>query len=188
MLNTAISARAVLIAALLTITALAAFYAPRVLGSGDVPAQVVQGDINCDGLVDARDALGALRHTADLSVDQDEPCFSPGSVAAIPGPQGPQGEPGVSLYALVNAAGTLQRGTAIAATSPFNGTYEVTFAEDVSECAAIANPGAVGSGGISYSHTAIATVGILGDDRIEVYFANHESTPIATDFHLIVAC
>jgi hypothetical protein len=182
MLTIAISARAVTVAALLTITALAAFYAPHVLGSGDVPGQVVQGDINCDGIVDALDAIGALRHTADLSVEQDQPCFSPGSVAAIPGP------PGLSLYAQVNAEGALQRGTAIAATSPLNGTYEVTFAEDVSECAAIANPGAVGSGGISYSHTAIATVGILGNDRIEVSFANPQGAPIATDFHLIVAC
>ena len=55
---------------------------------------VLQGDINCDGVVDGRDALGDLRFVGGLSVQQDEPCPDVGTLAAIPGPAGPQGAQG----------------------------------------------------------------------------------------------
>jgi hypothetical protein len=92
MITITISARAA--ALLLAAAALLTLYATDALGSGDVPDEVLQGDINCDGLVDFQDGLGALRHEAGLPVPQNEPCFAPGSVAAIPGPQGPEGPPG----------------------------------------------------------------------------------------------
>jgi hypothetical protein len=57
--------------------------------------EVIQGDVDCDGDVDSVDALGGLRHIADLSVSQSEPCPDIGTTAAIPGP------PGVSGYEIV---------------------------------------------------------------------------------------
>ena len=87
MLTITISARAA--ALLLAAAAFLTLYATDALGSGDVPQEVLQGDINCDGVVDFQDGLGALQYEAGLPVDQNEPCFAPGSVAAIPGPQGP---------------------------------------------------------------------------------------------------
>ena len=183
MLTITISARAA--ALLLAAAALLTLYATDALGSGDAPDEVLQGDINCDGLVDFRDGLGALQYEAGLPVDQNEPCFAPGSVAAIPGPQG---EPGVSLYALVNSAGTLISGTAVSATSPSTGEYEVTFTEDVSGCAAAASSGSVGSASGTTSTTAVASLNKSGANTVVVFFVNLQATPIATSFHLIVAC
>jgi len=185
MLTITVSARALAFATLAAVTFLAVAFVPGAFGSNGVPDAVYQGDINCDEVVNEFDALGALQYTAGLDVDQQDPCFGPGSIAAIPGPQG---EPGISLYALVNSAGALQGGTAVSASSPSTGAYEVTFAQDIGECAATANPGSVGPGSITTSHTAIASLNKSGANTIVVAFANHESTPIATSFHLIVAC
>ncbi len=55
---------------------------------------IIQGDINCDGVVDGLDALGDLRFVGGLDVEQEEPCPDVGTLAAIPGPQGDQGEQG----------------------------------------------------------------------------------------------
>jgi hypothetical protein len=55
---------------------------------------ILLGDVNCDGAVDAKDALADLRFVGGLEVDQTEPCPDIGTLAAIPGPQGPQGEQG----------------------------------------------------------------------------------------------
>ena len=55
---------------------------------------ILQGDINCDGVVDAHDALGDLRFVGGLDVQQQEPCPDIGTLAAIPGPPGPPGPAG----------------------------------------------------------------------------------------------
>lgn len=49
---------------------------PTPTGSAGDP---VQGDVNCNGVADTVDALGTLRHTAGLPVNQDEPCPDIGS-------------------------------------------------------------------------------------------------------------
>ena len=79
---------------------------------------MVQGDVDCDGDVDAVDALKDLQHIAALDFTQMEPCPDIGTVIpageGIPGPQGPpgpqgsvgpQGPPGpsgISDYEIVN--------------------------------------------------------------------------------------
>ena len=55
---------------------------------------ILQGDINCDGVVDTHDTLGGLRFLGELDVPQNEPCPDIGTLAAIPGPAGPQGPAG----------------------------------------------------------------------------------------------
>ncbi len=68
--------------------------APEVaIQAGDVES-ILQGDINCDGVVDAKDALGDLRYVGGLEVEQNDPCPNIGTLAAIPGPAGPQGQQG----------------------------------------------------------------------------------------------
>jgi hypothetical protein len=94
MLTITISARTGALLIIAAAATLLSLYATDARGSGGVPDQVILGDINCDGLVDEQDALGALLYTQDLPVDQNEPCFAPASVAAIPGPQGPAGTQG----------------------------------------------------------------------------------------------
>ena len=59
------------------------------------PEEMIQGDVDCDGDVDAVDALKGLRHVASLPVTQNDPCPDVGTTAAIPGP------PGVSGYEIV---------------------------------------------------------------------------------------
>ncbi len=46
---------------------------------------ILHGDINCDGVVDAYDALGDLRYVAGLDVQQVEPCSDIGTLAATAG-------------------------------------------------------------------------------------------------------
>ena len=62
-----------------------------------VPDQI-KGDIDCDGDVDAVDALKDLRHVAALGFVQTEPCTNVGTVIpageGIPGPAGPAGPQG----------------------------------------------------------------------------------------------
>ena len=58
------------------------------------PEEIIQGDVDCDGDVDAVDALKELRHVAALPVAQNDPCPDVGTAAAIPGPTGPPGPPG----------------------------------------------------------------------------------------------
>ena len=59
---------------------------------------IIQGDINCDGVVDGHDTLGGLRFLGELDVPQTEPCPDVGTVIpageGMPGPPGPQGEAG----------------------------------------------------------------------------------------------
>ena len=55
---------------------------------------ILQGDLNCDGIVDTHDTLGGLRFFGGLDVRQNVPCPDVGTLAAIPGPAGPQGPAG----------------------------------------------------------------------------------------------
>ena len=73
---------------------------------------MVQGDVDCDGDVDAVDGLKDLQHVAALDFTQTEPCPDIGTVLpageGIPGPQGEQGPqgaqvpPGISGHELVS--------------------------------------------------------------------------------------
>lgn len=182
MLTITISARmvAVLLAGGAALLALA-LYATSAFGSGETPDQVILGDINCDGLVNAQDAVGAIRHHAGLSVGQQQPCFQPGSVAAIPGP------PGITHFAHVTSAGEVEAGTATAASNTSTGTYQVTFPIPITGCVAVASPGSIGGG--SYRSDAHAVVLIPGSsDTLTIDFYIPDGTPVNTDFHLILVC
>lgn len=217
MLTITISARTTALA-LASVAALIALllYASDARGSGDVPDQVVLGDINCDNLVNGEDVLGALRYTAGLSVDQVDPCFEPASVVAIPGsagplgPQGPQGPEGpegpqgvqgeqgpagVNMFANVTAGGSLEGGTAMSAQQTEIGRYIVTFDADVSACAAVANAGFTGVGTANLLAIANANVGSFGLTSSQVGVNFNRPAPdgagflaTTTDFHVIVVC
>ncbi len=57
----------------------------------------IQGDVNCDGVVDTGDVLTDLRYAGGLDVEQPAGCPDIGTAGTggpVPGPQGPQGEQG----------------------------------------------------------------------------------------------
>lgn len=196
MLTITISARTVVLAAVVAVAAVAAFYATDALGSGEAPDQIIQGDTDCDGDVDAVDALQDLRYVAGLPVNQNSPCIAIGSVAAIPGPQGPQGppgpagEPGLSLFANVTSDGTIKSGTATGAELIGGDKYEVSFGQDVSDCAAVASIG--WNEGGSFAPNALVREVHAGDPDPNTVTVSFYSLPlddfITTDFHLILAC
>ena len=71
---------------------------PTVTLGGDADGQI-QGDIDCDGDVDAVDGLAVLIEVVALEpLEQAEPCTDVGDIIPAgegqPGPQGPQGPPG----------------------------------------------------------------------------------------------
>ena len=202
MLTITISARAVVLAALFALAGLSAVYATDALGSGDNPDSILQGDINCDGVVDAHDALGDLFYVGGLELDQNEPCPDIGTLAAIPGPQGPQGdqgppgpagEPGITLFASVYSDGTVAFGNATGAERIDAGVYSVSFAQDVSQCAAVASSGlrpdepgplfradaTVSTGSFSTSEDNEVIVGVYVDSL---------GMTVDGSFFLIVAC
>jgi hypothetical protein len=93
MLTITITPRAVILAALLALAGVLAFYATDARGSATSDVYI-QGDTDCDGDVDTTDALNDLRYTAGLTVGPFTTCPAVGSEGAIPGPQGPQGDTG----------------------------------------------------------------------------------------------
>jgi hypothetical protein len=165
------------------------------VGPGGVTS-VLQGDINCDGVVNAQDALGDLRYVGGLEVQQTEPCPDVGTLAAIPGPAGPQGEqglpgeqgpPGLTLFAHVNGDGVLEAGTAVSASKDGTGQFVVTFGQSILECVAVATVGRLGSGSFLIDeHVSASIPGPTDQDVFVRAFAG--SAPSDTDFHLIVAC
>jgi hypothetical protein len=89
-----------------------------------------------------------------------------------------------TLWAVVDSDGSLAygRGATSARQVSGNGAYEVTFTQDVSECAKIAE--------ITYFHgpgTAYVTV---GSTSVRVFTYDTNGGPVAADkgFHLMVMC
>jgi hypothetical protein len=94
-----------------------------------------------------------------------------------------------TMYAVVNANGTLARGRrAVSATRLATGAYEVIFRKDVRKCAFLATIGLSGSAGSSLPGE-ITVVGRSGNDR-GVFVTTHSSGGAAADlgFHLAVLC
>ena len=204
MLRITVTPQAVLLAALVGLAGVFVFYASDALGSD--PDHILQGDTNCDDVIDTQDVLNDLRYIADLTVGPFGGCPQIGTVAAIPGPEGPQGPqgpqgpagpPGTMLFAGVDSTGVLKNGTAISVDTEVGDSgifYKVTFGSDVSECAAVAANGAAagpgGSGGFSLNavpHTVFT--GFPDDSTVAVAFRDVDSGDfVETGFHLIVAC
>ena len=199
MLTITITPRAVLLAALLALSGVLAFVATDALGSG-TPDAYIQGDTNCDGIVDATDAFNDLRYTAGLTVGPFADCPAIGTEGAIPGPQGPegpqgpvgpQGEPGITHFANVTADGDVVDGTAVGAVRENPGVYEVEFPQDITSCAPSITVGRSAGGGNSFLTNAFvaAHVGLSdlpGEVRINI--RNSQDNLADSDFHLIVAC
>ena len=102
------------------------------------PEEIIQGDVDCDGDVDAVDALKDLQHVAVLPVAQNDPCPDVGTTAAIPGPLGP---PGISGYEIIEA------------TSDVNSNDFKSLAADCTAGKSIIGGGArvvIGGGSISF--------------------------------------
>jgi hypothetical protein len=182
MLTITITPRATLLTALLAFGVISAFFATEASGTGDAPSEVVQGDINCDNVVDAEDALGALRHTAGLPVDQNDPCFAPGDVAAIPGP------PGITQFAHVSSGAEVEAGTATDAELSTTGLYYVTFPVQVTSCVAVANPGPFGDGSYRPRASAVVSIPSSVSNTISVEFYVPDGSTADTDFHVILVC
>ena len=168
----------------------------------------IQGDTDCDGDVDAVDGLGVLVDVAALeALGQQEPCTDVGNVIpageGIPGPQGepgppgpagsqgpqgpagPQGEQGIVLWANVREDGTLVSGTATGAAKNGTGWWEVTFGQDLTDCAPIVSAG-LGPGGGGTTFEANGTTSWFGN-VVQVYMVRPLGD-VDTDFQLIVVC
>jgi hypothetical protein len=105
---------------------------------------------------------------------------------------GPAGPPGVSLFANVDSDGTLVSGTATGSTRIALGVYRVTFARDVSNCAAVANPGQFpGADFVSTADAFASTLTFLNlPDVVQVVLEPLSRPPyqVDSDFRVIVAC
>ena len=96
---------------------------------------------------------------------------------------------GSTLFAVVNADGTLARGQkAVSAARLSTGQYEVVFRKDVRKCAYVGTIGLSGSSGSSLPGE-ITVVGRSGNDR-GVFVTTHSSAGAFADlgFHLAVLC
>jgi hypothetical protein len=122
--------------------------------------------------------------------EQGETCNP--NESAVSWQTGSQGGP--TLFANVNANGTLVSGSATNAARVSTGHYFVTFDQDVSECAGVVTPGFTASSeGRAEANLAIVSTGHgpLGPkaDDVELLF-----TPVTpptegdTAFHLVVVC
>jgi hypothetical protein len=89
-----------------------------------------------------------------------------------------------TLWAVVDSNGSLAfaRGAASARKTQGNGGYEVTFNQDVSECAKIAQ--------ISYFYAPGTVYVTPGSTTVTVFTYDTSGSPVAADkeFHLMVMC
>jgi hypothetical protein len=108
--------------------------------------------------------------------------------AGATGATGATGPAGLSLFAVVNSDGTLVHGTATGAVKNVTGDYTVTFGQDVSSCAATANPGSFPGSGISAESSALVEIGFPSSDQVTVELLEAPIGLVSTPFFLTVAC
>ena len=116
----------------------------------------------------------------------------PAGAIGPPGPPGPRGEkgesgePAASAFAAVAADGTVVRGSGVTSAARLApGSYEVAFAESVSECAQIATL-AVGEGAGAVGQIGVAPGGSEAVVRVETETSAGSNADKA--FHLAVVC
>ncbi|HEV3360254.1 MAG TPA: hypothetical protein VG247_25850 [Pseudonocardiaceae bacterium] len=115
------------------------------------------------------------------------------------GPQGPQGDPGVNIFARVTSSGTLRAGSGVTSVSHQQaGIYQVTFTQDVTNCAVTATVD--GDGGTTdLGFAGVATIWHGGSEpdipanAVDVVVNNtfrYQGTSFTQDapFSVIVAC
>ena len=105
------------------------------------------------------------------------------------GPRGPRGLPGINLFAVVSADGTLEGGTATSATRTSNGRYNVIFGQDVAGCAGVVSPGVSAGGSVVFHVIGTVSIPALNTGLVSVAFRTAEGSAIPnTEFFLIVVC
>jgi hypothetical protein len=124
--------------------------------------------------------------------------------AGAQGSAGPAGAPATALWAVVNAGGSLARGSGVinvtlSTNGGTNPQYNVQFNRDITACAYIANAGSPGT----VSNTTfivprdVTTARSVDDSRtvvVEVFNTDQTAsqsntyTPVEDDFHLAVFC
>lgn len=112
-----------------------------------------------------------------------------GRQTVTPTATGPACTPGTTLWAVVNADGTLARGTPGTTTSKVGtGAYEVVFTLDVHNAAFVAVLGLTGSSGTQPAGM-VTTVGRAGNPNgVWLSTYNVSGTNTNQPFHLIVQC
>ena len=106
------------------------------------------------------------------------------------GPQGPPGPAGLTLWAVVNANGTLAYGNGAENSSWLGGAgvYEVDFDQNVAACSHVASLGLTSSTG-SAAGGSVTTVGRAGVPN-GIFVTTYNATGVLTNesFHLSVQC
>jgi hypothetical protein len=116
--------------------------------------------------------------------------MSPGD---LQGQQGPAGEDATSLWAVVDDDGTLVRGSGVvhagraSLSSPGEGRYQVTFEQDVSECAYQATIGSPEHGGVTVAPLVSLFVGDI-PEGVAVSTSTPSGFEADLPFHLAVFC
>jgi len=108
---------------------------------------------------------------------------APGWETAVPPPGSL-----ASGFAVVNADGSLARGTAVSSSAAGTGSYDVIFAKSVKRCVYAATIG--DSDSVTVAPAGFATVAGMAGDDMGVYVATFDSsgTQSSLGFHLIVRC
>lgn len=95
----------------------------------------------------------------------------------------------LSLWAVVNKEGKLQRAGCPGTTSKIAGTgYQVLFARNVRNCAYVANSGNAGSNGVGKPAVATVAGRQFKPKGVFVQMWNLSGATTRQGFHLIVAC
>jgi hypothetical protein len=107
------------------------------------------------------------------------------------GPQGPPGPSGGSLFAVVDADGTLAHGSAVSVQHTVVGEYILAFSRNVDACAAVAAPGGHKTTGPPAIPAGIANSSTDGNTVIvhtQVVQSPGLFVPSDRSFHLILSC
>jgi hypothetical protein len=122
--------------------------------------------------------------------------ISPKTLALLKGQQGRTGATAAaargSLFANVPEGGVLKSGTATGSRRASLGSYVVSFARDVTSCAAVTSAGPTDGGFTKLNADGVTRIAAGAANEVTVDFYSPDSTsaaaPTDTDFHLIVAC
>lgn len=130
--------------------------------------------------------------------------FSAAELMAAGGEQGPQGDPGpagppgpageaVSRFAVVDANGTLVRGSGVASAQLLagvpDGRYAVVFDDDISDCASVATVGRPGVNvGPPIGFAMVANWQDNPTNGVIVFVKDQDGAGAERGFHLMVVC
>ena len=103
------------------------------------------------------------------------------------GVQGLQGQPATKLFAVINADGSLLRGSGVTSSSmPSAAVYHIAFSTNITGCAYLANAGQ-DAGGAIYDNYHLYT-SRTGTDTVVVEIYDNTNSPLQRPFYLAVLC